>query len=327
MRPTPSEVHVNRPLTSISIAYMQDESGFVADRAFPIIPSDHKSDSYFRYDRSFWLRNDMSKRAPGAESEGSDYGVDTDTFTTEVYALHKDISDQTRANEDSPLSGDLDATEFLAGKALLKKETLFAASFLTTGAWTTDITGVASAPGGGQVLQWNDASSNPIEDVRTGKRTVKGTTGFSPNKLVLGKAVYDTLCDHPDILDRIKYGQTAGAPAMVNANVLAQLFEVDEVLVMESIQNTAVEGATASYSFIGGKKALLLYTPKRAGLRVPSAGYTFAWNQYTGASENGVQVSRFRMEPRKSDRVEIEAAFVQKKVAAELGYFWNTIVA
>jgi hypothetical protein len=30
--PTAGDVHVNRPLTNISIAYMQDAAGFVADR-------------------------------------------------------------------------------------------------------------------------------------------------------------------------------------------------------------------------------------------------------------------------------------------------------
>ena len=36
--PTASDVHVNRPLTNISIAYTQDASTFVADKVFPNIP-------------------------------------------------------------------------------------------------------------------------------------------------------------------------------------------------------------------------------------------------------------------------------------------------
>ena len=39
MKPSPSQVHVNRPLSILSIAFMQSLEGFVADKVFPVIPS------------------------------------------------------------------------------------------------------------------------------------------------------------------------------------------------------------------------------------------------------------------------------------------------
>ena len=95
---------------------------------------------------------------------------------------------------------------------------------------------------------------------------------------------------------------------------------------MESIQNTAGEGLADSNAFIGGKRALLSYAPARAGLMTASAGYTFAWRGYLGNTQASA-VSRFRLERNKVDRLEIEAAFDQKRVAADLGYFFASIVA
>ena len=96
---------------------------------------------------------------------------------------------------------------------------------------------------------------------------------------------------------------------------------------MDAIENTANEGATNVHAFIGGKHALLLYTPATPGLMTPSAGYTFTWTGLLGGGALGTRISRMRVELRKADRVEIEMAFDQKQVAADLGYFFLTAVS
>ncbi len=328
MQPTAGDVHVNTPLTNISVAMMQSASNFIGVRAFPNIPVSKQSDAYYSYDRGYFNRDEMQERAPGTESAGGGYQVDADqTYYCRVYAFHKDVHDQIRANADSALNLDREATSFVTQKALIKREVLWSTAYFGSGVWTTDITGVNSGPTAGQALRWNDAASNPIEDIRLGKRVVLESTGFEPNKLVLGKAVYDALLDHPDIIDRIKYGQTPGAPAMANREALAKLFEVDEILVSTAIKNTGAEGAANAHSFILGKHALLIYAPPAAGLMTPSAGYTFSWTGYMGASEAGTRMKQFRLEQLESDRIEIQMAFACKKIAADLGYFFNGIVA
>jgi hypothetical protein len=329
MNPTPGDVHVNTPLSNISIAFMQKATNFVSDRVFPNIPVGKQSDRYYTYDRGDFNRDEMTERAPGAESEGSGYRLDnTPTYYAPVYAFHKDIPDQVRSNADSVLAPDREATNFVTQKAMIKREKLFVSKFFAGGLWTYDKDGVASGEDNAATFrQWNDTASNPIEDVRRGKRTVLESTGFEPNKMVVGRAVYDALLDHPDIVDRLKYGQTPGAPAKASAAALASLFEVDEICVMNAIENTAKEGQTNSHSFIGGKKALLVYAAPEPGLMTPTAGYTFSWTGHLGAGAMGGRIKSFRMENIASDRVEIEMAFDQKLVSADLGYFFDTIVA
>lgn len=328
MLPTPGDVHVNQPLTNISIAMLQNASNFVASRVFPNIPVSKQSDRYYTYDRGDFNRDEMELRAPSTESAGGGYKIDnTPTYYAPVYAFHKDIPDQVRANADAVLSPDREATAYVTHKALIRREKLFVSKYFTTGLWTNNVTGVAGSPTAGQVKQWNDATSTPIANVRSAKRVIAESTGFEPNKLVIGRPVFDALLDHPEVIDRIKYGQTAGAPAQANLQTLAALLGVDEVLVMNAIENTAVEGRANSHSFIGGKAALLCYSAPSPGLMTPSAGYTFSWTGLLGSGAEGNRISTFRMEHLKSDRVEIEMSFDQRLVAADLGFFWNTVVA
>lgn len=326
MNPTQHDVHVNRPLTNISVAFMQDREGFVADQVFPNIPVAKQSDSFWTYDAGYFNRDEMEKRADASESAGGHYKVNTDNYFAEVYAFHHDIGDQRRGNSDAPLMPDREATELVSMKALLKREILWASTYFTTGVWTTDLDGVDATPGAGQFLQWDDANSTPIEDIRAYRTAQMLLTGFRPNTLVIGPQVHDALLDHPDIIDRVKYGQTPGRPADISTTDLQQLFKIPRILVMEGIQNTAAEGATASNAFIGGKSALLCYAAPSPGLMTPTAGYSFSWTGLLGAGAMGGRIAKMRMPLKKADRVEIEMAMVHQKISADMGTFLATVV-
>lgn len=327
-QPTEGDVHVNRPLTSISIAFLQNQANFIASRVFPVIPVGKQSDAYWSYDSAYWNSDEMQVRAPATESEGSGYTVDaSNTYYARIWAFHRDIPDPIRANADVPLDLDREATEYVTLKSLIKREGLWCSTYFDAAIWTRDYDGVSGTPATGEVKQWNDAASTPIEDVWDAKADILRKTGFEPNKLIIGYDVYKTLINHPDFVDRVKYGQTPGKPAMIDTSEMSQVFKIDEILVMRAIKNSSKEKAVASTDFIGGKKALLLYAPPAPGLMTPSAGYIFAWTGYLGAGPDGNRIKRFRMEHLACDRVELEMAFDMKKISADLGAFWDTVVA
>lgn len=327
MNPTAGDVHVNTPLTNISIAFLQSADKFVATKVFPNIPVTKQSDRYYTYDRGEFNRDEMEERAPGTESSGGSYDIDnTPTYFCKVHAFHKDVPDQIRGNADAVLNLDNEATEYVTHKALIKREKLWVGKYFVPTIWSEDIDGVDATPGAGEVLRWNLDTGDPIKDIRTGKTSRLQDTGFEPNTLVMGKQVWDAIIDHPDIVDRIKYGQTPGNPAIANVEALMKLFELERIFVMKAIENTAAEGATAAHAFIGGKHALLCYVAPSPGIMTPSAGYTFSWTGWMGAGAEGNRIKRFRIEKIESDRVEIQMSFDQKLVAADCGYFFNGIV-
>lgn len=326
-QPTVGAVHVDRPLTNISIAFLQDPAMFVADRVFSNIPVQRQSDNYFEFPRGFFNRNEAEKRAPGSESKGTGYELTTSNYFADVWAMHHDIPDQRRANADSPLQPDREAVELVSHKLLLRRESEWVTKYFVTGVWTAEDTGVSAAPSAGEFLQWNDAASTPIEDIQAGKDAILEDTGFEPNTLVISQHVWTAFKNHPDIIDRIKFGQTPGSPAVASVNTVAQVMELDRIIVAKAIQNTAAEGATDVHSFIAGKNALLAYSAPSPGLMTPSAGYTFSWTGPVGSGPAGQRMSRLRMENLRSDRIEGEMAFVQKLVSADLAKFFLTAVA
>lgn len=323
--PTPSDLHVvNAPLTNLSVAWMQDDTNFIATKVFPVVPVAQQSNRYYKYDRSEWNRAEAKLRAPATQSAGGGWTLSSDTYFADVWAIHKDNSAQDYANADTSFNLDQEAAEWCSLQLLLRQDLQWLSKYFTTSIWTTDQTGVASAPSTNQFLQWNATNSTPITDVRTQITNIALRTGGTrPNTLVLGPQVYQTLIDHPTVLSRIQYTQTA----IGTEDILARLFGVDRILVPWGVQNTAVEGATETSAFLYGKAALLVYAAPAPAMRRGSGGYTFAWTGYLGASAMGTAISRFDIPEIKATRVEGESAFDMKLVDASAGVFFTAAIA
>jgi len=313
-QPTPGDVHVNGPLTNISVAYVQKASAFVADKVFPVVPVAKQSDLFYLYNKEDFLRDEAKPRAPGTESAGGGFGITTDNYAAIVEAYHKDVDDQTRANADSILQLDTAATEFVTQKLLIRRERRWASRFMTTGVWGTDAT---PSP------LWSAANSDPFKDVETGSLKILSETGFKPNTLVFGAQVISALKSNAAIRDQFKYTSADS----IDEAMLARYFGVDNVYIMNSVYTSSVEGnSTQTTTLISPKSALLCYSAPAPSIMTPTAGYTFAWTGLVGSS-NGIRIKRFRMEHLESDRIEGQMAYDYKKVAAAMGYFINGAVA
>lgn len=313
-QPTQSQVHVDAILTQMSIAYMNEMDNFVASKVFPTISVNKQSDKYFTYSQADFYRDQAKVRADGTESAGSGYSLSTDTYSSSVWALHKDIGDQVRANSDTPLDPDMDATRFLTHQMMIRQERDWATNYFTTGVWGTD-----STPS----TLWDATGSDPIGDIQTGINTVLSNTGYLPNTLVLSYNTYKTLRNHPDFVDRYKYTSADS----ITPELIGKVLDLPRVMVMKGVFNSAAEGASASYAQIGDKDALLAYVAPSAGLMTASAGYNFVWNGVGGGLGTSVAVSKYRMDWLRADRLEIEAAWDFKVVSSNLGYFFSNAVA
>jgi hypothetical protein len=327
-QPTQSDLHVNRPLTSMSVMMIQDQSEFIADKVFKNIPSDKASDSYFKYDEADFNRDTMQMRADGAESAGDGWDVTTDTFSCDVFALHHDVSDRRRANTDEPLNEDEDATRFLTHKALLKRERDWASAFFTTGVWSGGADTANCGLSGNDVTvntAWDNSSGVPIKCIKEQIIENKKKTGYRPNTLVLPEEVWNALQESADFLARINGGATVDKPAILMPTHLAAILGIDNVFIAGAIHNSAKEGQSASNAFIFADAALLCYVPPAPGKRTPACGYTFSWKQY-GAGGSSARVKKFRMEQNASDRIEIEMAYDLKVVTATMGVFFTNVL-
>jgi hypothetical protein len=324
------QVHVDAPLTNISVAFYQQASNFVAGQVFPNVPVQKQSDVYYVWDRASFNRDEAKKRAPGTRSAQAGVNLSTQNYSIDVWALSDFVADQVAANADSPLNLEAEKARVIMNKLMIRKERDWVENFFTTGKWATDIGGVDSSPSTGEVLKWSDyEGGDPIGDIRKARTDMLEATGYEVNTMVLNQRVMDALVDHPDIIDRIKYSGGVGNqnPARTTSQALSQLFEIDRILVSKANVNAAAEGDAEDANFIMSSGALLCHSAPTPGLGTPSAGYTFSWNGYMGQTNGfGIATSRWREDPIRATWVEGEMAFDHHIVAQDLGIYFNAIV-
>jgi len=328
--PTQSDLHINQPLTNVSVAWIPNVKDYVCTQVFPEVPVQKQSDLFWKWSKSDWRRTDVVKRAPGTESAGVGWNYDTDTYFAHVYAVHRDIDDQVRANADSNFRLDSDSTKFITNQLLLKRELDWNAKYFQWGVWDTQKSGVPSNVTTDQFLQWNDTASDPIKDVQGWLIDYRLLTGYTPNVMVIGAEVMRQLKNHPDLIDRIKYTQKG----VVTEDLISSLFGIKLLVSYAShtevarINGAREQDAAATYSFIADtKSALMAYTPESPSLLTPAAGYTFVWNGYHAGNSQGIRIKQFRMEHIAADRIEGEMTYDQKVVSADMGIFLRTVVA
>lgn len=331
--PTPGDLHVNQNLTNVSIAHFQSAENFAANRAGHIIPVSKQTDLVPRFKKGALYTDSMKVRASGAESAGGGWEMDSSlTYRAERYSFHHDIPDDVRANADDFVSLDKTATRFVTGKALIRNERLFATNLMASGVgWDIKMAGVANGAyvADTNVVHFDDnTNSNPIYEVRRVlTRAQKANGGFRFKHGVMSRSVWDAIALHPDFVALISGGATPGQPSLVSRQLVAQAFELDELLVMESIYNTAVDNATPSNAWIGGDAFLLYYKPPMPAKEEPSAFYGFAWNGMAGMSNVGTRIKKFRIDAAEVDRVEVDLAIDWKLCGADMGVLLYDLLA
>jgi hypothetical protein len=237
-------------------------------------------------------------------------------------------------NADDPLNLEREATAYLQSIFNVASEKKWIANFLAGSVWSTDRAGVASGASASEFIQWSDyTNSAPVVDIKKFKRTVKALTGKTPNVLVLTQDVWDTLTEHPDILDRIKYSSNNSNPAVVSRNAVAAIMELDRIEITSTIETTSAEkDADSGYTsdFLATKKAGLYYVPPAAGLLVAAAGYQFAWRGSKDTAPGvlkGFRMKDFYMQPEDTWRYEMDWWIDMKKVEADLGLYMSEVIA
>lgn len=300
----PSQTHRDRALENISVMYKP--KGFIADKIFPRVPVKRESDIYYVYSRDT-MTIPETRRAMGAESNRATWNMSTSTYILEEEALHDYVPDRARENADKPINLDIDTTEILTGKILLRREKDLASVLQDPNQW-------------GQVLsmtttqQWssNTTTTNPITLIDSLSSVILQNSGQTPNKLVLTDAQFRAIKEHTSILDRIKYTSADS----VTAPMIAKLFNLEEVLVAQAIENTAKEGIADSMSFIWTDCAALIYVTPTPKLKEPTAGYTL----WKNAIDEPFKVERWREDKRTADGFQVSGMWQHKPVATLCTY-------
>lgn len=320
--PTPvNRMHYDRPLTDMSVAYIQSQEKFVAHKMFPRVVTEHISDVYYEWDKDDYMRDEAQLRAPGTEAAETTAKPQTRPFLCQEYALKEPLFWQRMRNADKVLDMEGAAMRRISQKLFIKQDRLWAGEFFKDGVWEHDLSGVSTSPSPGEFLKWTETGSTPVLDIDAAKDAIEAQTGYRPNKMVISPGVLTVLKHHPDILDRIKWSERG----IVTIDLLKALFDLDELHVGRGVFNASQKGAAVqSRGFILGDGVLLAYAADNPGIETPSAGYTFAWqDEPAGASELGGGFRRYSDEKVKADYIEGEFWVDFRVVGKDLAAFFK----
>lgn len=272
-------------LTNVALAYYQNAANYFAKAIFPVCRVNQSSDNYYIFNKEDLLRDGWQRKPEYGTVMPAVVSEHTETYACKVDQMLMHISDIRTTDlkrRQGPATKDprRQRTKTIAEQANIHQDRMFANSFFKSGVWGNEWTGGDTHSDTDKTfIKFSDDNSDPIKFVADQKMAMHEQTGRTPNKMAIGANVFTALCQHPGILDRVKYGGSTANPANVTKNVLAQLFGIEELVVLMSVFNQAKPGAEADMTFIGDPNALLLaYATDAPSIEEPSAGYIFTWD-------------------------------------------------
>jgi hypothetical protein len=112
--------------------------------------------------------------------------------------------------------------------------------------------------------------ADPIGMIKECKEAVRRQIGVMPNTMVLGAQAFNTLTEHPQLQDRVKYVMKG----VINEDLLQEILDIKTAAVGRAVY----EASSGSMSDVWGDNIILAYVPENEGARSeeePSYGYTF----------------------------------------------------
>lgn len=274
----------NAYLTNMSMAFFQNPADFVATSIFPVCPVQLSASYYYTFSKADLARDNVQRKPAFGRVSPAIMGQEDNSYKCEVDQVLVGIDQIAQLNyQRSNAPGVADPrrakVRFATEQMLLHQDIIFASKFFKQGVWANEMQGVASSPSSGQFLKFNDSAFDPIGFFDDAKAKIKREGRRTPNRLALGVDAFIALKNHPAVMERVKYSGSTANPARVTERVLAELFDIEQVKVMESTYNAAGIGQAADMDFIcDSKSALLCYATPTPQIDEPSAGYIFTWD-------------------------------------------------
>ena len=299
-----STLHTNKPLTNISVKYRNTK--YIGDEAFPKVNVKKDTDLYYVHNSSFQIPETL--RANGTPANQITWGVSTSTYALQEHALKDILTDRDKANYDIPIDAEGSRVETLTDGLMLRKEQEAAAILFTTTSFSNSTTYTATA-----TQTWKTSTVNPVADIISATSVIRKASVQEANLMVLGTEAYDAFRENTNVTERIKYVERA----IVTADIIGALTDIDKVLVGKAIYDTNKEGLSESTDYIWGANCFVGYVAPNPGLRTPSAVYRFEKRSRTA--------TKWRDEDRSGDWLQVSEMYDHKAVATGAGYLIKSV--
>lgn len=220
------------------------------------------------------LQSKRTRRAPTAS-----YGRGNWEFEDVQFAAEEHGWEEALDNREAEMYADFFRAEQLAvaraaSSVLTNLERRVADLLFNTSTWTgSALTTAATAA-------WTDyANADPAKDVENAVQKVWSGSGLWPNALILNRIAFRHARNCTKILDRIKYqGFQDVRASAITPQALAQVFDVDRVIVANSARATNNAGQSAAIGQIwSGSYAMVARVAETDDIREPCVARVIHW--------------------------------------------------
>jgi hypothetical protein len=270
--PTNAPFPIQPELTAIAIAYRN--SRLIADDVLPRVPVGTQQFKYLKHTMAEGFTVPDTKVGRKSRPNEVAFTATEVTDATKDYGLDDPIPQADIDNAPPNYNPLGRATEGIMDLVALDREIRAAALVFDATQYGTSNKITLSG-----TSQFSDfVNSDPLGVIMAGLDACI----MRPNIAVLGRAVFTKLCMHPKVVKAIL--GNSGDSGIVQRKAIADLFELEDVLVGEGWVNTARKGQAASLSRVWGKHMALLRRDRNAGSQ---NGITFGFTAQFGSKIAG----------------------------------------
>lgn len=300
----------------------KNRAGFIAYQVLPIIGVSTGAGKFGRIPTE-----QLGKLANVDRNSSGGYNRINFTFTDDSYATQEHglegVVDQRNANlYANYFDAELATARLTLHSVLAKAEKRVADAVFNTSTWNgaSLTTAVGTA--------WsNKTTSSPVDDVRTASQKVRDACGQYADTLVINRKVFRNLQDNTQVRERIT-SVGAGSPAKasdVTKEMLAQVFDVDRVIVADSAYDNAIEGQTTTFTDIWSASYAMvcILGMEGQGVEIPCIGRTFHWD--ADGSTPGGTIETYYEESVRGDVVRVRHDTQEKIIYPETGHLLSNI--
>ncbi len=176
--------------------------------------------------------------------------------------------------------------------------------------------------------EWNDwTNAVPLTDVIKGKRSMWEATGLYPNALVVNKRQFDNLRMSAQIIDKLESGGAGESikPGAVTRQMLADCFDLDEIVVSNSARDSANEGQSVSIAPMWSDEyAMLARLAATENPEEPCLSRTVHWSE--DGSQIGGTIEMYYEDSSRGDVVRVRHETEEKILYTALGHLFTNVI-
>lgn len=291
-------------------------SGFIADLVLPVTEVMLASDEYSVIPIEQLLRENDDSRAEGAGYGRDDIKFDVDSYICTEHGLEGALDDRATKRYRDLIDAEMHIVNRTKDTVLRNREKRVADLIFNTTTWT----GSALTTDGSDWTTYNTAT--PVQDVEGAIRKVRDNSGQMPNALILPWLRYRDLRFCDEIVDRLKYhGHTDVTPSKIVPSMLAEVFDLDRVIVAGAQRNSANEAVAASLTDTWDPTmAMIAHIATGDDFAIPCIGRTFHWNEDGSMGTMGATIESYRDESRRSTIYRYRMDVAEKVIRVECGH-------